>query len=167
MAFSWRTWPDQPGREAARVVRRPWRNRSPASRVAPSSLSRVDTSDAICLCLIASSGKGYLLALNASQIFNTFCLARSPAKNTTKTCFSCFSPVAGSGTAPTGADLRNMLPRVALNSSRSNEDSLSEEIVPATNPSWTDFGSESGTADSSNGAPISRDGSEPESGLVF
>jgi hypothetical protein len=60
-----------------------------------------------------------------------------------------------------------MLPRVALNSSRSNEDSLSEEIVPATNPSWTDFGSESGTADSSNGAPISRDGSEPESGLVF
>lgn len=56
---------------------------------------------------------------------------------------------------------------MALNKRRSNGDSLSEEIVPATKPSWTDFGSESGTADSSNGAPISRDGSEPEFGLVI
>ena len=46
--------------------------------------------------------------------------ARSPAKKTTKTAFSCLSPVMGSTTVPTVAWRRYMLPRVARNSSRSN-----------------------------------------------
>lgn len=40
----------------------------PASTVVCSSLRRAVTSAFICLCLCGSSGKGYLLAPNASQI---------------------------------------------------------------------------------------------------
>ena len=53
--------------------------------------------------------------------FMILVLARSPAKKTTYTLFSCWSVVEGSVTAPTAAVRRNMLPRVALNSSRSKE----------------------------------------------
>ena len=67
-----------------------------------------------------------------------FSLARSPAKNTTHTVFSHFSPVVGSTTVPRICDcFKNMFPRVARNKIRSNEITLFVRITPVMNPSRT------------------------------
>mmetsp|Transcript_13607 Transcript_13607/g.33437 ORF Transcript_13607/g.33437 Transcript_13607/m.33437 type:complete len:204 (+) Transcript_13607:2754-3365(+) len=85
--------------------------------------------------------------------------ARSPAKNTTNTTFSMRSPLAGSCTRPTGVVRRNMLPRVARNSSRSKPDSRSALTRPATKPSRPAL------AWSTNAAPPpSRSRASPSSG---
>ena len=60
---------------------------------------------------------------------------------------------AGAQSRLTGVNLRNMLPRVARNSRRSNAASFSTGMVPATNPSCTALGSKA-CALSSRGAPI-------------
>ena len=73
--------------------------------------------------------------------FKILVLALSPAKKTTKTAFSCFSPEVGSSTLPTAVDLRNMFPRVALNRSLSKGISFSCWMTPATKPRRTVLGS--------------------------
>lgn len=79
--------------------------------------------------------------------------ARSPEKNTTNTDLSTRSAVAGSVTVPTGADLRNMLPRVARNNRRSKLNNLSLGMVPATNPKRR--GAPRGPSSARSGAVVS------------
>mmetsp|Transcript_3937 Transcript_3937/g.8464 ORF Transcript_3937/g.8464 Transcript_3937/m.8464 type:complete len:211 (+) Transcript_3937:2476-3108(+) len=86
-------------------------------------------------------------------------LARSPAKKTTKTLFSCISVVAGSCTLPTCACLRNMLPLVARNSRRSKLTSFSWWMRPATKPKRASLASTVvSRSESSSGAPKSCEG---------
>mmetsp|Transcript_793 Transcript_793/g.2047 ORF Transcript_793/g.2047 Transcript_793/m.2047 type:complete len:253 (-) Transcript_793:202-960(-) len=135
MAFSRRTVPLHPERRWATRCSRASRCPLPASMVSCSSRRRCATSAFICRWRSTSSGKGYRLALNASQIFSTLARARSPEKNTTKTHFSTSSRSPGSTTRPQGCCLRNMLPRVARNTTRSNGAILACGMSPATKPS--------------------------------
>ena len=70
-------------------------------------------------------------------------LARSPAKKTTMTVFSHFSPVVGSSTVPRIRDcFKNMFPRVARNKIRSNEITLFVKMTPVMKPKRIAFAPE-------------------------
>jgi hypothetical protein len=106
-----------------------------ASNVDRNSTNLPEHSAFICLCLVKSSGNGYLFALNPSQIFTILFLALSPAKKTTYTVLNVFSPVVGSSTCPSMfANFKNTFPLVARNKTRSNACTFSVLIVPVINP---------------------------------
>mmetsp|Transcript_15856 Transcript_15856/g.66841 ORF Transcript_15856/g.66841 Transcript_15856/m.66841 type:complete len:413 (+) Transcript_15856:1873-3111(+) len=142
VAFSLRTFASHASYLCPMFDRTPFLCLVEASKVLCSSSKRAVTSEFIWCCLWKSSGNGYRLAPKASQIFKIFARARSPAKKTTTTVFSTFSPLRGSSVLPSiTLCFKNMFPLVTRNSTRSNEGVLCVRTVAAMNPSLTALGS--------------------------